>query len=158
VVSSGSPSFMSDLIAAVTATRATLAFDAIGGGKLAGQILTAMEAAASAKATTYSRYGSSTPKQVYIYGNLDRGPTELSRSFGLTWGVGGWLVTPFLQKMGAAAVQGMRERVVRELKTTFASSYTAQLSLAEALSLEVIAKYAAASTGKKYLLAPNKGA
>jgi NADPH2:quinone reductase len=155
VVSSDSPSFMADLIAAVTATRATLAFDAIGGGKLAGQILTAMEAAASAKATTYSRYGSSTHKQLYIYGNLDRGPTELSRGFGLAWGIGGWLLTPTLQKIGAG-VQAMRERVVRELKTTFASTYTAQLSLSEALSLDAIAKYATASTGKKYLLAPNK--
>jgi NADPH2:quinone reductase len=156
VVSSDSPSFMSDLIAAVTATRATLAFDAIGGGKLAGQILTAMEAAASAKATTYSRYGSSTHKQVYIYGNLDRGPTELSRAFGLAWGIGGWLLTPTLQKIGAAGAQAMRERVVRELKTTFASTYTAQLSLGEALSPDAIAKYAVASTGKKYLLVPNK--
>ncbi len=100
VVSSESPTFMNDLIAAVTATGATIAFDAIGGGKLASQILTAMEAAASAKETKYNRYGSSTHKQVYIYGSLDRGPTELARTFGLAWGIGGWLVTPFLQKVG----------------------------------------------------------
>ncbi|MBL8952119.1 MAG: zinc-binding dehydrogenase [Myxococcaceae bacterium] len=154
VVSSSSPSFMKDLIAAVTATGATLAFDAIGGGKLASQILTAMEVAASAKETKYSRYGSSTHKQVYIYGNLDRGPTELGRAFGLAWGVGGWLVTPFLQKLGAGPVQAMRARVISELKTTFASSYVGELSLAGALSLESIAKYASASTGQKYLIVP----
>ncbi|MFT3838857.1 MAG: zinc-binding dehydrogenase [Myxococcaceae bacterium] len=155
VVRSESPEFMNELVAAVTATGATLGFDAIGGGKLAGQILTAMEAAASAKAKTYSRYGSSTHKQVYIYGNLDPGPTQLGRNFGLAWGVGGWLLMPAMQKFGAEAAQAMRARVVRELKTTFASHYTGQLSLAEALSLEQIGRYSKASTGQKVLLTPN---
>ncbi len=155
VVSSSSPAFMKELIAAVTETGATLAFDAIGGGKLASQILTAMEVACSAKEPKYSRYGSSTHKQVYVYGNLDRGPTELGRAFGLAWGVGGWLVTPFLQKLGPQVGQALRERVVRGLKTTFASRYVAELSLAQALSLDAIAKYGSASTGQKYLVAPN---
>ncbi|MBK7865120.1 MAG: zinc-binding dehydrogenase [Archangiaceae bacterium] len=155
VVSSEAPGFMKELIARVAETGATLAFDAVGGGKLANQLLTAMEAAASAKQTQYSRYGSSTHKQVYIYGNLDRGPTELSRSFGLAWSVGGWLVTSYLQKLGGATAKAMRERVVRGLKTTFASRYAATVSLTEALSPESIARYAVATTGKKYLLTPN---
>lgn len=157
VVGSESASFMSELISAVTTTGATLAFDAIGGGKLAGQILTAMEAAASARAKTYSRYGSSTHKQVYIYGNLDPGPTTLGRNFGLAWGVGGWLLMPAMQKFGAEVTAAMRARVVRELKTTFASHYTGQLSLADALSLEQISRYSKASTGQKVLLTPNAG-
>jgi len=156
VVRSDAPKFMEDLVAAITATGATLAFDAIGGGKLASQILTAMEVAASAKETKYSRYGSSTHKQVYIYGSLDRSPTELSRNFGLAWGVGGWLVTPTLKKLGPAAAQSLRERVVRELKTTFASHYVKELSLPEVPSLQMIAKYSAASTGQKYLIVPSR--
>jgi NADPH2:quinone reductase len=156
VVSSEAPTFMKDLVAAITATGATIAFDAIGGGKLASHILTAMEVACSAKEPKYSRYGSSTHKQVYIYGSLDRGPTELGRTYGLAWGIGGWLVTPVIAKLGIPTVQAMRERVVRELKTTFASHYVGTLSLTEALSLDHIRQYASASTGKKFLIAPNK--
>src|ERR1039458_4493255 len=126
---------MEDLIQALIATSATLAFDAIGGGKLAGHILTCMEAAATASATEYSRYGSTKHKQVYIYGGLDRGPTELNRNFGMAWGLGGWLLTPFLQEIGPQAFQGLRQRVAAALKTTFASTYTKEVSLAEALQL-----------------------
>jgi NADPH2:quinone reductase len=155
VVDSSAPTFMTDLIRAVTETGATLAFDATGGGKLAGQILTAMEAALNAKATEYSRYGSTAPKQVYIYGSLDRSPTELTRNFGMAWGVGGWLLTPFLQKNGDK-VPRLRDRVAAEIKTTFASHYTREVSLAEALSLEAIAIYGKQATGEKYLINPNK--
>ncbi len=155
IVDSTSPTFMDDLIAALTATGATLAFDAIGGGKLAGQILTGMEAAANARATSYSRYGSSVYKQVYIYGGLDTRPTELARSFGMSWGVGGWLLTPFLQKIGPAEAQKLRQRVAAELKTTFASHYTQVISLAEALDPKIIAAYAKRATGEKYLINPN---
>ena len=160
VCNSSSPSFMQDLTQALTATGATIAFDAIGGGKLASQILTGMEAAANATATAkeYSRYGSTTFKQVYIYGGLDRGPTELSRNFGMTWGVGGWLLFPFLQKIGFDAAQKMRERVLAELKTTFASKYTHEVSLAGALQLDAIAVYSKATTGAKYLVNPAKAA
>jgi len=157
VCNSSSPKFMDDLIQALTATSATLAFDAIGGGKLAGHILTCMEAAALASATEYSRYGSTTHKQVYIYGGLDRGPTELSRNFGMAWGLGGWLLTPFLQKIGPEAFEGLRRRVAAELKTTFASTYTREVSLAEALQLDAIAVYGKQATGEKYLINPNKG-
>ena len=158
ICDSSSPSFMEDLIAALTATGATLAFDAIGGGKLAGQILTAMEAAINAKATVYSRYGSSVHKQVYIYGGLNTGPTEFNRGFGMAWGVGGWLLTPYMIKVGPAEVAKMRARVVAGLKTTFASHYTATLSLQEALQPANIAAYNRRATGEKFLIAPHKAA
>ena len=157
IVNSSAPSFMEDLTKALIETGATLCFDAIGGGKLASQVLTAMEAAANANAKEYSRYGSNVYKQVYIYGGLDRGPTELTRSFGMQWGVGGWLLTPFLQKIGFEAAQKLRERVAAELKTTFASHYTREVSLAEALSLEAINAYSKQATGEKYLITPHQG-
>jgi hypothetical protein len=155
VVDSSLASFMDDLVDALVATGATIAFDAIGGGKLAGQILTAMEIAANKTAKEYSRYGSTTYKQVYVYGGLDTRPTELSRGFGMAWGLGGWLLTPFLQKIGAAEVMRLRARVVAELTTTFASHYTARGSLAEALSLEAIAMYNRRATGEKFLITPH---
>jgi NADPH:quinone reductase len=157
VCNSSAPSFMEDLTEALAATGATIAFDAVGGGKLAGQILTAMEAALNRTAKEYSRYGSTTHKQVYIYGGLDRGPVEFTRSFGAAWGIGGWLLTPFLQKIGFEATQKLRERVAAGIKTTFASTYTKQVSLAEALDLDEIAVYARMGTGAKYLIDPNKG-
>jgi NADPH2:quinone reductase len=156
VCNSNAPSFMQDLIEALSETGATIAFDAIGGGKLAGQILSGMEAALLRKATQYSRYGSATHKQVYIYGALGLGPVELSRNVGMAWSVGGWLITPFLQKIGPAATQKLKQRVASELKTTFASTYEGELSLAEALDLKTIAVYGQAATGRKYLINPNK--
>ncbi len=153
-----SATFMEGLTQALTATGATIAFDATGGGKLAGQILTAMEAAINRSAKEYSRYGSTTHKQVYIYGGLDTGPTEFNRNFGMTWGMGGWLMFPFLQKIGTAETQKLKSRVAAELKTTFASHYAGELSLHEALQLDSIAKYGARATGTKYLINPNKGA
>ena len=157
VCNSSSPSFTDDLTAALVATGATIAFDAIGGGRLASQILTCMEAALNQTAKEYSRYGSTTHKQVYIYGGLDRGPTEINRNVGMAWSVGGWLLTPFLQKIGFAAGQQLRQRVVDELKTTFASTYTREVSLAQALQLDAIAVYSQHSTSAKYLINPNKG-
>jgi len=156
VCNSSSPTFAADLAKAIADTGATLAFDAVGGGKLAGQILAAMEVAAVARMTEYSRYGSTVHKQVYIYGGLDRGPTELSRTYGMAWSVGGWLLTPFLQKIGAAAAQKLRQRVVDELKTTFASHYTRVVSLAEALSSDSIAAYRKMGTSEKFLVNPNR--
>ena len=156
VVDSTAPSFMDDLTEALVQTGATLAFDAIGGGKLAGQILTAMETAVNKTAKVYSRYGSSVHKQVYIYGGLDLGPTILNRAFGMTWGLGGWLLFPFLQKIGPADGAKLRQRVVDELKTTFASHYTQVVSLPEALQPNHIAVYAKRATGEKYLINPNK--
>ena len=156
VCNASSPSFMQDLTAALVATGATIAFDATGGGTLAGQILACMEAALNQTAKEYSRYGSTTHKQVYIYGRLDASPTEFSNNFGMAWGMGGWLLFPFLQKIGSAAAQKLRERVVAELKTTFASSYAKEVSLTEALQLDAIAIYGKRATGVKYLINPNK--
>src|SRR5436853_2907216 len=155
-VRSSAPTFIDDLIEALVATGATLAFDAIGGGRLASQILSCMEAAANRTAKEYSRYGSTTHKQVYIYGGLDGGPTELARNFGMAWGLGGWLLVPFLQKIGPEAAQKLRERVAAEIKTTFASHYSKEVSLAGALRLEEIAVYGKQATGEKYLINPNK--
>lgn len=157
VCDSSAPTFMADLTKALAETGATIAFDAIGGGKLAGQILTCMEAAINQSATEYSRYGSTTHKQVYIYGGLDMAPTEINRSFGMIWSVGGWLLFPFLQKIGREDAQKLRERVVAELKTTFASHYTDVISLSEALDLNVLARYNKRATGEKYLINPHKG-
>ena len=140
------PTFIDDLSDALAATGATIAFDAIGGGKLAGQILGCMETAINRTAKEYSRYGSAVHKQVYIYGGLDTGPTTFNRGFGMSWGVGGWLLTPFLQKIGFAAGQALRERVAAELKTTFASHYTRVISLAEALKVEEIGIYGKRAT------------
>ena len=156
MVNSAAPGFMADLTAALKETSATLAFDATGGGRLASQILSCMEAAASAAAGSYSRYGSSVHKQVYIYGGLDRGPTELTRNFGMAWGIGGWLLTPFLLQIGLDGVVRLRNRVAAELTTTFASGYTDQVSLPGALALDAIAAYSRQATGQKYLIIPQR--
>ena len=157
VCNTASSTFMDDLTAALVATGATVAFDATGGGKLAGQILTCMEAALNKSAKEYSRYGSTTHKQVYIYGGLDTSPTEFNRSFGMAWGIGGWLLFPFLQRIGAEAAQSLKQRVVRELKTTFASTYSKEISLAQALQMSEIAEYGKRATGTKYLINPALG-
>lgn len=157
VVDSSAPTFQDDLLQALIATNATIAFDAIGGGKLAGQILAAMEVAANRNATSYSRYGSNTHKQVYIYGRLDLGPTLIGPDVGFAWGVGGFLLTPFLMKAGAEVVGRMRARVAAEIRTTFASHYTAEISLAEALEKDTLLAYSAKKTGEKYLIVPTAG-
>jgi hypothetical protein len=156
IVDSSAAGFMDDLTQALVETGATIAFDAIGGGKLAGQILTCMEVAINKTAKEYSRYGSNVHKQVYLYGSLDSGPVELNRAFGMAWGVGGWLLFPFLQKIGRTDAERLRQRVAAELKTTFASHYTQVVSLQEALLLSNIAIYAKRATGEKFLINPNK--
>ena len=157
VCSTASPTFTDELTDALAETGATIAFDAIGGGKLAGQILSCMEAAINRNAKEYSRYGSAVHKQVYLYGMLDTAPTEIVRNFGMAWGIGGWLLFPFLQKIGPAAGQQLRERVAAELKTTFASHYTRTVSLAEALTPQAVAEYAQRATGSKFLIDPSRG-
>lgn len=156
VCNSSDESFVSDLTDAIADTSAYIAFDATGGGKLAGQLLGAMEQAANRSAGDYSRYGSDQYKQVYIYGGLDRNPTTLNRNFGMSWGLGGWLLTPFLQKIGPEASEKLRQRVADEIKTTFASHYTQEVSLTEALSMEAISVYGKQATGEKFLINPNK--
>lgn len=153
VVDSSTPDFFDRLVDALVATGATLAFDAIGGGKLVGQILTAMEAAAARTGAGFSVYGSTIHKQVYIYGSLDTGPTEFNRSFGLQWGIGGWLLTPQLMK-SPADVPAMRQRVIDERNGIFASHYTADISLKDMLNPDIAKAYQAKSTGTKYLVNP----
>ena len=151
--------FMENLIDALIETGATLGFDATGGGnngELPGQILSAMEVAANKTAKEYSRYGSDTYKQVYIYGGLDPSPTILKRAFGMSWGLGGWLLTPMIGKIGMERFQQMRMRVAAEIKTTFASNYAAEISLEEMLQPETIKSYAKQATGEKYLVSPHK--
>jgi NADPH2:quinone reductase len=155
VCNSSSDSFMDDLVDALVATGATLGFDATGGGKLAGQLLTAMEIAANKTAKEYSRYGSTVHKQVYIYGGLDRSPTTLNRAFGMMWGLGGWLLTPFIGRIGMERFGELRQRVADEIDTTFASTYTRTVNLAEVLDPEAIKVYAKQATGEKYLINPN---
>jgi len=158
ICNTSDPDFMKDLVAALIATGATLGFDATGGGnggKLPGQILAAMEIAANATAKEYSRYGSDTYKQVYIYGGLDLSPTILNRSFGMQWGLGGWLLTPMIGRIGMERFQQMRERVAKEIKTTFASQYTQEISFEEMLQPETIKTYAKQATGEKFLVNPH---
>jgi NADPH2:quinone reductase len=156
VCDSSSAGFAEDLVRALVETKATLAFDATGGGTLAGQILAAMETAQVRLGRDIGPYGSSTHKQVYIYGGLDRSPTQIERSFGLAWGIGGWLMPWFLAKIGPEASARLRQKVAAEIKTTFASTYSNEISLREALDLDVIAAYGEKATGKKYLIRPQK--
>jgi NADPH2:quinone reductase len=156
ICNSSSDSFYADLTEALVATGATIAFDATGGGKLASDILTCMEAAAARSMAEYNRYGSDVYKQVYIYGGLDRSPTVLSRNFGFSWGIGGFLLTPFLQKVGMEKSMELRARVAAEIKTTFASHYTSEVSLVGALSLDAIAVYGKQATGEKFLIRPQQ--
>ncbi|KGE02909.1 zinc-binding dehydrogenase [Pseudohaliea rubra] len=156
VVNSSADSFVDDLTAALRETGATLAFDAIGGGRLASTILGCMEAVAVEQMGAYSRYGSDVFKQVYVYGALDFSPTTLNRNFGFAWALGGWLLPNFLQRAGGERMQRMQRRVADELTSTFASHYTARVSLAEALSLEALAVYGRQATGQKFLISPQR--
>lgn len=156
VCNSTAPSFKQDLTEAIVETGATIGFDATGGGKLAGQILSCMEAALGRNSREYSRYGTTTHKQLYIYGALEPGPTELKRDFGFSWGMGGWLVFEVLKKLGPEVRRRLQQRVVTELKTTFASHYSKEVSLAEALQVDVIAAYLRRATGEKFLINPNR--
>jgi NADPH2:quinone reductase len=158
VVRSDAPAFAAELADALAATGATLAFDATGGGRLASQILSAMETAITRGVANIGRYGSATHKQVYLYGSLDPAPTELVRNFGMAWGIGGWLVFPFLQRIGDEAADAMKRRVARELKTTFASRYAHVVSLAGALQPAAIAAYGKRATGEKFLINPHLSA
>ena len=156
VCDSSEPTFKEDLVVALVATGATIAFDATGGGKLSSQILSAMEIAANRTADGHSIYGSTTYKQVYIYGGLDRSATVLNRAFGMSWGLGGWLLTPFIGKIGMEKFAELRQRVANEIKTTFDSHYTQEISLAEVLSADAINAYSKQATGEKFLIKPHQ--
>jgi NADPH-dependent curcumin reductase CurA len=155
VCDSSADSFLDDLTAALRSTGATIAFDAIGGGDLAGTLLSCMEKVASESLGEFSRYGSDTLKQVYIYGGLDRGPTVLRRDFGMSWSIGGWLLPPFLAKIGQKEADRLRKRVADEITTTFASSYGMRLSLADAVDPDHVRRYGRMATGDKALITPN---
>ena len=155
VVDSSADTFIADLTDALRATGATIAFDAIGGGDLASTLLSCMEKVAGEQAGDFNRYGSDTHKQVYVYGGLDRGPTTLRRDFGMSWGIGGWLLTPFLGKVGQEAADRLRQRVADEITTTFASSYGTRLSLADAVNPDNVKRYARMATGDKALVTPH---
>jgi NADPH:quinone reductase-like Zn-dependent oxidoreductase len=154
VVDSSAPDFRDRLIEAIAATGAMIAFDAVGGGRLASQILDAMEAVAARGMEGYNRYGSNAMKQVYIYGTLDPGPTIIER-IGYAWRVDGWLLTNFLQRAAPETVARLRARVAAELKTSFASKFGATISLADALKLDIAAAYERKGTGGKYLIDPS---
>jgi NADPH2:quinone reductase len=154
VIDSTSPSFLAELDDAIAETGATLAFDAIGGGPMAATILASMERKLLARADGYSRYGSPIHKQVYLYGTLDPGPTEIHRSFGMAWGIGGWLMTWFMDRIGPQHAARLRERVAAELTTIFASHVTAEISLAQALAVDTIRAYTKRATGEKYAINP----
>jgi hypothetical protein len=156
VCDSSAGSFLDDLTDALRSTGATIAFDAIGGGDLAGTILSRMERVAAESAVEFSRYGSDVLKQVYIYGGLDRGPTVLQRDFGMRWSLGGWLLTPFLAALGPEGADRLRRRVADEITTTFASSYGMRLSLEEAVDPDQVRRYGRIATGDKALVTPNR--
>jgi NADPH:quinone reductase-like Zn-dependent oxidoreductase len=156
VVNSSSESFLADLTAAIIETGATIAFDPIGGGQLTSDILNCMEVAIARDMKEHSIYGSNTFKQVYIYGALNRGPITLNRNFGFAWGVNGFLLFNALGKLGTVTTLAMRKRIAEEITTTFASHYTHEVSLAEALTLQSIAGYSKQATGEKYLITPQK--
>jgi len=156
VCDSSESTFKEDLIDALVATGATIAFDATGGGELSSQILTAMEIAANRTADGHSIYGSTTYKQVYIYGGLDRSATVLNRAFGMSWGLGGWLLTPFIGKIGMEKFGELRQRVANEIKTTFDSRYTQEISLADVLRADAINAYSKQATGEKFLIKPHQ--
>jgi hypothetical protein len=155
VVDSSAESFLDDLTDALRATNATIAFDAIGGGDLASILLSRMEKVAGERLGEFSRYGSDTHKQVYVYGGLDRGPTTLRRDFGMSWSIGGWLLTPFLGKIGPEAAERLRRRVADEITTTFASTYGQRLSLVDAVDPDHVRRYAKMATGDKALVTPH---
>ncbi len=156
IVNSSSESFLTDLTAAIVETGATIAFDPIGGGQLSSDILNCMEIAAARDMKEHTIYGSDTFKQVYIYGALNRGPITINRNFGFAWGVNGFLLFNALSKLSTETVVAMRKRVANEISTTFASHYTHEVSLSEALQLQSIAAYSKQATGEKYLITPQK--
>lgn len=156
ICDSTSETFKADLYKAIDATKATLAFDAIGGGEIVSDILTAMEQSGSKDAVGFNTYGSESNKQVYIYGGLDFSPSTLNRAYGMTWGIGGWLLMRFLSKLKPEQVFQLQRKVAEEIKTTFACSFTDELSFEQALNPETVLQYNAKRTGEKYFINPNK--
>jgi NADPH:quinone reductase-like Zn-dependent oxidoreductase len=157
ICDSSCETFKADLYKAIDETGATLAFDAIGGGELVSNILSAMEYSGSKDAVGFNTYGSESNKQVYIYGGLDFSPTMLNRAYGMSWAIGGWLLMRFLGKLKPQQIGQLQKQVADEIKTTFACAFTDELSFEQAMTPETILQYNAKKTGEKYLINPNKG-
>lgn len=154
VVNSSDDDFMQQLRTAIDATDAFYGFDPIGGGHATDNVFKAMEQVAVSKMTEYNRYGSNQQKRMFIYGRLDLGPTILTPSYGFGWTLSGWLLTPFLANAGMETVGRMRQRVLENLTTTFASSYKAKVNLEQMLEKDAVIDYRAMKTGEKYLVTP----
>ena len=136
-------------------TSATVAFDAIGGGELAGQLLNAMHNVFSDDRGNLPTLNTGLRKQLYIYGGLDRSPTVIKRSFGLDWGIDGFLLDTYLREMGRTEIERLRNIVASNLTTIFASSYEEEISMTEALNAEALIRMSELRTGGKYLLNPS---
>ena len=156
VCDTSSARFIQDLDDAAAATGATLAFDALGGGRVANQVLAAMERACSAGAARYERYGSTVRKQVYVYGGLDGRPTELDRSYGMAWSIGGWLVFHRLGRMAPGTLAAMKDRIVSGLETTFATKFAAEISLTDVMRADYLEAIAMRGTGEKFVVNPRR--
>lgn len=155
VCDSSQPAFAEDLHAALLATGATAAFDAVGGGMMAHDLLAAMERAAVERTGNYSPFGSSEAKHVYIYGGLDPSSTRLPRrGYGMTWHVSGWAMPPILTKAGQARTAELMARIASGITGTFASHYAKEISLAEALRPAAMRDYCRLATGRKFLINP----
>jgi len=156
VVDSSRDGFLPALVDAIAETGATLAFDAISGGRMASDILVAMEQAQAKRGAPFSVYGSTAHKQVYIYGRLDVGPLHLSSSVGMYWGVGGWLLGPRLAKAGPERTMAMRRYAVEERNGIFASHYTQTIGLDDMIDPEIARAYDRKATGEKFLVDPSR--
>ncbi len=156
VLDSTADGFFSSLIDALAETGATLAFDAISGGRLVNDILVAMEQAQAKRGVQFTVYGSGVHKQVYVYGRLDLGPMNLTAGMGMQWGVGGWLLTPELAKVGPERTMAMRKFAVEERNGVFASHYTRTIGLEEMLEPDVVRAYDRKATGEKFLVDPSR--
>ncbi len=157
VCNSSDDDFKDQLVDAIVETNASIAFDATGGGRLGDTILTCMELAFNKDAENWSPYGSTVFKQLYLYGGLDLSPTTLSRGYGMSWGIGGFLLPLFMGRVGMERMMELQQRVASELKTTFASHYSHEISLTDMLDADIARAYQAKKTGEKYLVNPTLG-
>jgi len=159
VVNSSAPSFKEDLLAAVNATGATIAFDATGGGTLAMDILAAFNQSLRERFpdTLQGWYGPPQQHTVYKYGGLDKSNSEFTPAVGVgnfTWG--GWLMPFHYAKYPPDHRAEANAKVVARLDTTFSSTYGTRLSLEDmAGSPEQYFASLQSQTDLKFLVLPN---
>ncbi len=153
-LNSSSADFDLALQDALAISGATLAFDATGGGNLAGRILRAMERGLAGSAQGYSRYGTAIHKQLYFFGGLNPAPVTFQRDFGMAWGMGGWLLQNALARFGAERREAIKMRVRNQLTELFASSFHKQIPLADMLAAEHYGVFTRLATGQKFLVRP----